>query len=289
MQRTSFEGDGAMIDPKRFALNRIAAPALGLSEFFALAASAGMIFVELRNDIRDGAVLDGLKPHDVHTMAKNQGIKIATINAVQKFNLASTRKTARDDLEKLLDLSTQIDCKGIVLCPNNDPYDTRPVDQRFAETVEALVEFGHLFEHAGVYGLVEPLGFGISSLSSVEVAWNAIKSSGFDCYKVVVDTFHYYLGPDNPHTLAALAKANAVGLIHVSGVETDIPQTKILDAHRILPGPNDIMKSFDTIRTLDAAGYRGLISFEPFAKEVQDMSPKLLATKLKACIENLSH
>lgn len=277
-----------MIESKRFALNRIAAPALGLQEFFALAAKAGIGAVELRNDIRDGRVLDGLNPRDVHMMANNLGVKIATINAVQKFNLASARKAARDDLERLIEIGGKIGCQGIVLCPNNDPADTRAVDRRLAETVEALVEFGHIFRHTGIHGLVEPLGFGISSLSSVEVAWDAIKSSGFDCYKVVVDTFHYYLGPDNEETLTALAKANAVGLIHVSGVEADIPKSQFLDAHRILAGPKDVMESAKTIKALDAAGYRGTVSFEPFGKEVQDMSPEVLVAGLKASMAYLA-
>ncbi len=277
-----------MIEAKRFALNRIAAPALGLHEFFALASKAGIGAVELRNDIRDGRVLDGLSPHDVHMLANNMGVKIATINAVQKFNLASARKAARDELERLIDLAGRIGCQGIVLCPNNDPADTRAVDRRLAETVEALAEFGHMFRHTGIHGLVEPLGFGISSLSSAEVAWDAIKSSGFDCYKVVIDTFHYYLGPDSEENLVALAKANAIGLVHVSGVEADIPKAKFLDAHRILAGPKDVMESAKTIKALDAAGYRGTVSFEPFSKEVQDMSPEVLVAELKASIAYLA-
>jgi Predicted sugar epimerase len=48
-----------MIESKRFALNRIAAPALGLAEFFEVATELGMSSVELRNDIRDGSVTDG--------------------------------------------------------------------------------------------------------------------------------------------------------------------------------------------------------------------------------------
>lgn len=277
-----------MIEAKRFGLNRIAAPALGLQEFFNLAAKAGIGAVELRNDIRDGRVLDGLNPRDVGVMAKNMGLKIATINAVQKFNLASARKAARDELERLIEMAGHIGCQGIVLCPNNDPADARTVDRRLAETVEALAEFGHVFRHTGIRGLVEPLGFGISSLSSAAVAWDAIKSSGFDCYQVVIDTFHYYLGPDKPETLAALAKTNAVGLIHVSGVEADIPKAKFLDAHRILAGPKDLMDSAATIKTLDAAGYRGTVSYEPFSKEVQDMSPETLVAELKASMAYLA-
>ena len=278
-----------MIRPERFALNRIAAPSLELSEFLTLAAKIGMNAVELRNDIRDGRVLDGLKPHDVHAMANNLGVKIATINAVQKFNLAKARKKAKADLEELIDISAQIGCQAIVLCPNNDDADTRSVDHRFTETVEALAEFGSLFNRAGITGLIEPLGFGISSLSSIQTAWDAIISSGFQCYKLVVDTFHHYLGPDNAEVLTSLTKINAVSLVHISGVEADISPEKFLDAHRILPGPNDVMRSYNTIKIIEEAGYRGWISFEPFSKEVQDLPPDLLATKLKNCITSISH
>ena len=124
-----------------------------------------------------------------------------TINALQKFNLASARPKAKAELATLLATCVEIDCPAIVLCPNNDAADSRPPAARFQETVDSLREFGPMFEKAGVLGFVEPLGFGISSLASLDVAIDAIKASGFSCYRVLVDTFHHYIGPDGLESL----------------------------------------------------------------------------------------
>lgn len=43
--------------------------------------------VELRNDLPGGAVLDGLSASRVRALAEAYGIRILTINAIQRFNL----------------------------------------------------------------------------------------------------------------------------------------------------------------------------------------------------------
>ena len=277
-----------MLEKGRFSLNRIACPSLSLPDFLDFARSAGMGKVELRNDIRDGSVLDGMAPTKVASLLKERGLRAITINALQKFNLASARPRAKKELAELLTICAVIDCPAVVLCPNNDRADSRPADQRLAETVDSLKEFGPMFEKAGVLGFIEPLGFGISSLASLDVALEAIKASGFACYRVLVDTFHYFLGPDIEASLKKATKAGLVGLVHISGVEATIPAADFLDAHRIMPGPNDVMKSKETVEVLLASGYRGDVSFEPFSDSVQKLSTAALGAEIRESIAWLS-
>ena len=273
-----------MLGKGRFSLNRIACPSLSLPDFLDFARSAGMGKVELRNDIRDGAVLDGMTPAKVAALLKERGLRAITINALQKFNLASARPRAKAELAELLATCAVIDCPAVVLCPNNDSADRRPANQRLAETVDSLKEFGPMFERAGVLGFIEPLGFGISSLASLDVALEAIKASGFACYRVLVDTFHFYLGPDAEESLKKAAKSGLVGLVHISGVEAAIPAADFLDAHRIMPGPKDVMKSKETVEVLLASGYSGDISFEPFSESVQKLTSEALGTEIRKSI-----
>lgn len=277
-----------MVDQKRFGLNRIAAPGLGLGDFYELAAKVGIGKVELRNDIGDGAVIDGMEAKEALALATRRGVRVISINAVQKFNLASARQKARSELLRLLDLCGRIACPAIVLCPNNDAGDARDTESRFAETVDALRDFGPLFEKQGILGLVEPLGFGISSLASVGTAVKAIRLSGFSCYRIVVDTFHNHIGPDGLDELCMAAEAGLVGLVHISGVEEKIPAGDFRDGHRILPGPKDVMGSKAIMKALDAAGYKGDISFEPFSEAVQRLSPDALAGAIGASMSWLS-
>jgi 2-keto-myo-inositol isomerase len=274
-----------MIDRKRFAVNRIIAPTLPLAKFYDLVSSVGLVQVELRNDIGGADPIDGMKAPEALALARSKGIVIATINALQKFNLVSARAKASGELDALLELGKAIGCKAIVLCPNNEANDPRSPAQRAAETVEALAAFGPRFEKAGMLGYVEPLGFAISSLASLVVAQEAIRKSGCSCYRVVHDTFHHHIGPDDLSILGAAYDVENTGLVHISGVESDIPPSEYRDAHRILVGPADRMNNREQIRRLDELGYKGLFSFEPFSPAVQRLGEAELAAAIRKSLD----
>ena len=276
-----------MIEPGRFALNRITIPSLGLEDFFRFSADLGLAKVELRNDLDGRDILDGLPPAKAAVLAERHGVRIITINALQKFNLKAVRAKAAEELEKLLDLAAAIRCPAIVLCPNNDTRDGRDAVTRVAETVEALKAFGPLFMKRGMQGFVEPLGFPESSLSSILVAMDAARSSGFTCYRIVYDTFHHFLGPDTESDIGSLYDVSRTGLIHVSGVESGIAKEKYRDEHRVLPGAKDRTFSKEQIERHVALGYVGDISFEPFSSAVQSLPPKELAAAVKRSLEYL--
>ena len=276
-----------MIDKKRFSLNRITCPAMGMSDFFDLTVSLGLSKVELRNDIGGKDPIDGMSPKEAARLAAAKGIKVISINALQKFNLASMKAMKAKELDEMLSMAKAIGCAAIVLCPNNDEKDARSPAQRAAETVDALKAFGPAFEKAGMLGYIEPLGFSISSLASLVVAQEAIKKSGHSCFKTVHDTFHHYIGPDELSVLGKSYDVAFTGLVHVSGVEDDIPVESYRDAHRVLAGPADRMKSKEQILLLDKLGYRGDYSFEPFAPSVQGLGKKELNAALSKSLDYL--
>jgi len=78
------------------------------------------------------------------------------------------------------------------------------------------------------------------------VASEAIKRSGFDCYKIVYDTFHFFLGPDNENDVDAPSCLTG-RTYHVSGVEASIPKEKWRDGERVLVTDADKMASRDQI------------------------------------------
>ena len=276
-----------MIERQRFALNRIACPSLGLEDFFRFTADLGLSKVEIRNDLPGGAVIDGMPPASAAELAKKHGISIISINALQKFNLKAVEAKNLAELDKLLELAAALRCTAVVMCPNNDKNDHRDARSRVEETLSALKAYGPSFKKRGILGLVEPLGFPESSLSSIVVAAETIKKAGFDCYKIAYDTFHFYLGPDNENDVDA-PLVSRVGLIHVSGVEASVPKETWRDEQRVLLSNADLMASRDQIDQIVALGYEGDISFEPFSAEVQRMSRDALASALRKSIEFLS-
>jgi len=276
-----------MIDAERFAINRIAAPSLTLPQFYDLAAELGVRKVELRNDLGAGDIIDGLKSAEAAALASSRGIEVISINALQKFNLASMRAKASGELEGLLELAAAIHGKSIVLCPNNDSADTRSPALRASETIDALAAFGPLFDKAGILGYIEPLGFAISSLASLVLAQEAIRQSGFSCYRVVHDTFHHYIGPEDQAILGGVYDVKSTGLVHVSGVEVDIPTDHYRDEHRVLTGPADRMKSREQMLRLDELGYSGDYSFEPFSPDVQRLGRQELVAAFRTSLAYL--
>jgi 2-keto-myo-inositol isomerase len=267
------------IDRTRFCLNRIIYPGLDLKKFFLLTRDVGLSYVELRNDLPGGKILDDIPPEKVKKLADDYGIRILTINAVQKFNLGSVLEKVYADVKEMLETAAAIGCYGIVLCPNNDTNDTRTPEQFYQDTVAALKKITPLFKESGITGLVEALGFEECSLRSKKVAIQAIQESGYDGYRIVHDTFHHYLGPDE------IVFPEYTGLVHISGVETDIPTPQIRDGHRILIGHRDIMDNKAQIRTLESQGYTGIYSFEPFSSDVQNMPLERLKAALSESLE----
>jgi 2-keto-myo-inositol isomerase len=280
-----------MLTRKRFALNRIISPSLSLEEFIKFAAARGLSQVELRNDLsgklNTSGIIDGLKPAEALTIARGEGVGIITINALQQFNLGSRRTACRSELTQLLELAAALECPALVLCPNNKPDDTRTPAQKYQDTVDALRDYGPLFVAYGVTGYVEALGFSVSSLASLPAAIAAIKASGYSCYRTLLDTFHHYIGPDDGSMfgmdgLGASYEPAYTGLVHISGVEDDIPAKQFLDSNRVLVGPKDRMGNKALIHRLYALGYQGTFSFEPFGPAVQKLPPAQLAAALEA-------
>lgn len=260
-----------MINRKKIGLNRIVCPGLGLEDFIRLASDLGLVKIELRNDLPRAGIIDGCTPEEVKDYSKKYGIKIISINALQKFNVRALLPEVTEQLKELIALSVSIGCLAVVLCPNNDPGDKRSDAQKYEETMAALKAFAPLFEESGLWGYVEPLGFKESSLRSLVTAEKAIQESGCPSYKIVHDTFHHYIGPDSLETLKNDYDVSYTGLVHISGVERDLPAGRFKDEHRILIGLRDRLGSLEQVRLLLKLGYKGDISFEPFAEEVQNL------------------
>lgn len=279
------KGANRMIERTRISLNRIIYPDLNLENFFMLTADLGLNKVELRNDLPGRGIIDTYSPEQAKDLSKKYDIDIITINALQKFNLGAVLPQAIRELKELINLSLSIGCKAIVLCPNNDSNDRRDSKEIFKETVEALKSFAPLFEESGLLGYVEPLGFKESSLSSLITAMEAIKESCCPNYKTVHDTFHHHIGPDTFDIIEEDYNPFYAGLVHISGVESFIPIEQYRDNHRILVTAQDKLESKEQIELLLKLGYKGDISFEPFAKEVQGMKIEEIKSAIDKSIE----
>ena len=257
----------------RFALNHIATPKLPLRDFLALARSLGATEVEIRNDLPD--VVGTLPPEAVRDAAAEAGVTLISINALYPFNVWAG--DVPDRAVALADYARAAGATALVMCPLNDGT---PVAH--ADLVAALAAMAPILRARGLVGLVEPLGFPVSSLRTKRAALAAIDDAGgADVYRLVHDTFHHHLAGETE------IFPERTGIVHISGVaDPSVPVEAMLDAHRVLVDARDRLGNVAQIGALLAAGFDGPYSFEPFAPEVHDLSDP--GTALRTSIDHVT-
>ena len=252
-----------MSEKLHFALNHMCAPNLGVEAFFALASSLGVDAVEIRNDLAGQAILDGTPAGAVRDMAAEAGLRIRSINALQRFNQWNDERAREAD--ELVAYARDCGAEALVLVPTNDGTG-RANGERQANLRIALKELAPRLQEAGVAGLVEPLGFETCSLRRKSEAAEAIRALGLERdFALVHDTFHHHVAGETE------ILPEMTGLVHVSGVtEAALELSQMRDSHRLLVDAADRIDNIGQIERLVAGGYHGLFSFEPFAAEVHE-------------------
>ncbi len=276
-----------MLEGSALALNRMIAPQAPLVDLLELTAAVGLSKVELCNDIPGVRLLDSLEPQRVRDLLGERPVSVLGLNVLLRFDLPERLKDLQAELRELAAVAARIACPAILLCPNNDPADRRTADQALRDTIGALQALEPILSGAGLLGYVEPLGFPQSSLRSLHTAQRAIRESGCRRYRLVYDTFHHFLGPDDS-SLVEGCTVDLTGLVHVSGLEESLRPEAYRDGHRVLPGERDLPRSREQIERLLRAGYRGDVSFEPFSPAVQSLGPAALRDALRGSISCLT-
>ncbi|KUM43669.1 TIM barrel protein [Pseudomonas sp. EpS/L25] len=261
-----------MSRPLRFALNRMVAPSLALPAFLQLTQQLGCDALEIRNDLPGVELEDGAPATEVRALCQAAGLRILSINALYPFDVWNDERRAQ--ALRLAAYARDCGAEGLVLCPLNDRGDTRDAAQRARDLRTALSELAPILRDHKVLGFVEPLGFPESALRLKRQAVDAIRAiGGLDVFRLVHDTFHHHLAGETE------CFAELTGLVHVSGVDdAGLPVEQLRDAHRVLVGEADRLGNAAQIERLLAEGYRGVLSFEPFAASVHerpDIAPAL--------------
>ncbi|AJP51936.1 TIM barrel protein [Pseudomonas simiae] len=255
-----------MKSPLRFALNRMVAPNLSLPDFIQLAVALKCDAIEIRNDLKDRQIEYGTPASRVRELCAAQGITVLSINALYPFDVWNDERRAQ--AIALATYARECGAQGLVMCPFNEPGDTRNEAQRAAGLRTALSELAPILREYGILGFIEPLGFEECAMRRKRVAVNAIQSiGGLDVFRLVHDTFHHHLAGEHEFF------PELTGLVHISGVEdAEAPLQSIRDGHRVLVGEGDILGNAAQIDTLLSSGYSGYLSFEPFATSVHELA-----------------
>ncbi|KRK33072.1 sugar phosphate isomerase/epimerase family protein [Loigolactobacillus bifermentans] len=262
-----------MIAQNRFCLNRKVAPGISLTDTIPFVAKLGIPNIELRNDLYGApdnqTILDQLDGATVAALLKKHQVSVETINAVGNMDQRALIDENLKSLTEMLELCKALPVKKIVFCPVRSQADRRSSAQRQAEAIANIKEYAQLLTKYQVNGLIEPLGFEDSTLRTPWDGQEIIRKAGVTNFKLVADTFHYYLANVTSQQFQEQVDVNAIGLVHLSGVPTMKARNRLDDQDRYMLDPADIMQSAAWARTFEAAGYQGIYAFEPFSDDLK--------------------
>jgi 2-keto-myo-inositol isomerase len=256
----------------RFSLNRTVAPRLPLDGFLKLARKVGVEAIEIRNDIEDQEFANGMSAVEARQRIAEQGLKVASINALQRFN--DWTPDREHEAKGLFAYAAALGAPGIVLCPVVEAGHGWGDAELARKLREALRAIKAIASDHGVIGYVEPLGMVDSTLRSQSLAVEAIEDvGGAGPLQLCYDTFQFYRASD------VRLFPQHIGLVHVSGItRTDLAREELTEPDRGFVDTSDICGTIGQLRAIRAAGYGGYVSMEPFDPAIQgraDVSEEL--------------
>ena len=264
-----------------FALNQMTAPNLSLRDFLDLAHDLGCVGVELRNDMAGlgRALFDELSPEQAGEMVRARGLRFLGLSQVYPFNSWDDAREA--EVAALIDTAKRAGAETISLIPRNDGTGGAE-GERQANLRVALKACYPMLVAADMVALVEPLGFGRSSLRSKQELVEMIAALKMeDRFLIVHDTFHHTLADDGPFFAAQ------TGIVHISAVvDPTLSVDQMEDEHRVLIDGQDRLGNIDQIAALIDAGYKGTFSFECFSPQTQALPDP--ATALRQSFDFIS-
>ncbi|MGP9789143.1 TIM barrel protein [Roseinatronobacter sp. NSM] len=258
----------------QFALNQMTAPHLPFASFLDLARDLGCMGVELRNDMAGlgRPLFDGLDPAQAGALVRARGLRFLGLSQVYPFNSWDDARQA--EVAALIDTAKRAGAETISLIPRNDGTGGAE-GERQANLRVALKACYPLLVAADMTALVEPLGFGRSSLRSKQELVDMIAALDMGArLRIVHDTFH--------HTLAGggALYAAQTGIVHISAVvDPSLRIEQMEDEHRVLIDRRDRLGNIDQMAALLAAGYKGAFSYECFSPETQALGDPLTALR----------
>ncbi|MDE2445409.1 MAG: TIM barrel protein, partial [Alphaproteobacteria bacterium] len=151
-----------------FSLNRTCAPGLPLSEFARLAWDVGAAAVEIRNDIEGREFMDGTPANEVRAVVEEAGLRVASVNALQRFN--EWNGTREAEAKFLMAYAAALGAPGVVLCPVHN-VDHGWTDAEAEKNLrDGLRKLRPILLDTGVRGYVEPLGMNGSTMKLQSMA-----------------------------------------------------------------------------------------------------------------------
>ena len=249
-------------------LNHMSSPNMRYDDFMSMAASLECVGVHYRNDL-GRPLFDNDSNESVKALASRSGMRITGLAQLDRFNDWNSQRQSQ--AEELIETAVSIGAEAIGLIPVNDGSGVAECERQ-ANLIHSLKHLKPMLEASGLKELIEPLGFAQCSLRLKSEALAAIlEIDGESQFMLVHDTFHHFLA----HGVATGAPVfpDHTAVIEISGVvDKSLTPANMLDHHRVLVDEQDVIGNVDQIAEMLSLGFTGVVSFEPFSKEVHQLN-----------------
>jgi 2-keto-myo-inositol isomerase len=274
--------------PFRYCLNTATIPrdGLDLAQQFEIAAKAGYDGVEpwlrdVQKYVDDGGSLEDLKKRlDGWGLSVQGGIGFARWSVDDVVQREAAFEQFRRDMGHL----SRLGGKLIAAAPAGSNKVAGMDLGKIAERYHALLELGRETEvvpQLEIWGSSE-------TLSRLSEAVFVAAESGHPDACLLLDVFHLYRGGSGFDGLRLLNGA-AMHVFHMNDYPADPPRDTIKDSDRVYPG-DGVAPMSHILRTLNEAGFRGMLSLEVFNREYWKQDPVTVARtgleKMRKVVEN---
>jgi sugar phosphate isomerase/epimerase len=144
--------------------------------------------------------------------------------------------------------------------------------KRFRPIAEILKDYGHSLglEFIGPRTSRAPHKYGFIYTMDGMLALSAAIGTGN--VGLLLDTWHWYTCRATLDDLKQLSKDDVV-YVHINDAPTGIDADNQIDSVRCLPAETGVIPLGEFMRILDAIGYDGPVTAEPFSQKVRQMAP----------------
>ena len=109
---------------------------------------------------------------------------------------------------------------------------------------------------------------------------------GTDNIGLLLDAFHWYVSAGTAEDLHSLRNEDVV-TVHMNDAIAGVPRGEQLDNVRCLPGESGVIDLRTFLRALQAVGYDGPLTVEPFSQRLREMAPLDAARETAAALRKV--
>lgn len=107
--------------------------------------------------------------------------------------------------------------------------------------------------------------------------WRQLRDAiGTSNIGLLLDAYHWYVSGGTDADLESLENAD-IAVVHMNDAIAGVPRDEQLDLVRCLPGESGVVDLTTFLRALEAMGYDGPLTVEPFSQRLKEMTPQAAA------------